>query len=158
MKNLGNTCFMNSVLQCLYHCHKFYASMLQSKHRLECSVTECTECAVENCIIEMHNGATNPTTSLVKQLSQISSGNLSYGRQEDAHEFLISLITAIKFSDLNLQGKNEQISALFRGVVLSRVCCYNCRSISSKEDPSIDIALDISNSKNMIEAFTNFCE
>lgn len=154
LKNLGNTCFLNSVMQGLVHCSSFYSNILLSKHRVTCTNSDCVQCAIENCTVDMCRSATstNPTTKLINLLGVISNDTLAFGRQEDAHEFLISLIMSAKQFDFS------SLAQLFQGSLLSRVCCYNCRSISSKEDPFVDISLDISKSSSLSNAFAEYCE
>lgn len=59
-------------------------------------------------------------------------------RQEDAHEFLRSLL-----STLTLDGHNKELSSLFDGLLESAVTCQTCHRASITRDRYMDLSLDI---------------
>lgn len=59
-------------------------------------------------------------------------------RQEDAHEFLRSLL-----STLTLDGHNKELSSLFDGLLESAVTCQSCHRASITRDRYMDLSLDI---------------
>lgn len=59
-------------------------------------------------------------------------------QQEDAHEFLRSLL-----SSLTLDGHNKQLSSLFDGLLESAVTCQTCHRASITRDRYMDLSLDI---------------
>lgn len=63
---------------------------------------------------------------------------LSPYQQEDAHEFLRSLL-----STLVMNGQNKQLSSLFDGLLESAVVCQTCGNQSLTRDRYMDLSLDI---------------
>mmetsp|Transcript_1717 Transcript_1717/g.2100 ORF Transcript_1717/g.2100 Transcript_1717/m.2100 type:complete len:892 (+) Transcript_1717:310-2985(+) len=59
-------------------------------------------------------------------------------QQEDAHEFIRSLL-----STLTLDGQNKQLSSLFDGLLESAVTCKTCHRASITRDRYMDLSLDI---------------
>jgi len=59
-------------------------------------------------------------------------------QQEDAHEFLRSLL-----STLTLDGHNKKLSSLFDGLLESAVTCQTCHRASITRDRYMDLSLDI---------------
>ena len=59
-------------------------------------------------------------------------------QQEDAHEFLRSLL-----STLTLDGHNKKLSSLFDGLLESAVTCQTCHRTSITRDRYMDLSLDI---------------
>jgi hypothetical protein len=63
-------------------------------------------------------------------------------QQEDAHEFIRSLL-----STLTLDGRNKQLSSLFDGLLESAVTCQTCHRASVTRDRYMDLSLDIQGSE-----------
>ena len=61
-------------------------------------------------------------------------------QQEDAHEFIRTLL-----STLTLDGRNKQLSSLFDGLLESAVTCQTCHRASVTRDRYMDLSLDIQN-------------
>jgi len=59
-------------------------------------------------------------------------------QQEDAHEFIRTLL-----STLTLDGRNKQLSSLFDGLLESAVTCQTCHRASVTRDRYMDLSLDI---------------
>lgn len=75
--------------------------------------------------------------SITRQPHRLSSCLRPY-QQEDAHEFLRSLLgTLVK------QGHNKELSSLFDGLLESAVVCQSCRRPSLTRDRYMDLSLDI---------------
>lgn len=74
-------------------------------------------------------------------------------QQEDAHEFLRSLL-----STLTMEGQNRQLSALFDGLLESSVTCQTCGYASLTRDRYMDLSLDIADSSisNLTDALRHF--
>ena len=74
-----------------------------------------------------------------------------FGRQEDAHEFLIMLMDGIlkaSFGNLaKLSKKYEHLTMIYRifaGKLRSQVMCLSCNYCSNAYDPFLTLSLDVS--------------
>eukprot|EP00798_Chlamydomonas_sp_ICE-L_P006655 gene6655-3319_t len=101
LDNLGNSCYLNSVLQCLAHIPPL-GNLLSHQfclHGFACplSRTYCTACMLEDQLkrqLGCHGQAVRPS-AIFNNLERFSKSFVR-GRQEDSHELLISLIDAVE--------------------------------------------------------------
>ncbi|CAJ1951860.1 unnamed protein product [Cylindrotheca closterium] len=85
---------------------------------------------------ESIHGTINPGR-ITRYPNRLSKCLLPY-QQEDAHEFLRSLL-----STLAMNGQNRQLSSLFDGLLESAVICQRCGNQSLTRDRYMDLSLDI---------------
>lgn len=151
--NSGNTCFLNSVLQCLTYTPPLAAYFLTKPHKSKCSLTKSsTFCAF--CFMEDHINRTFTTneravvpTGLVKNLKLFGS-NFRLGRQSDAHEFMVMLIDKMQYhlfgnpKKLDRQLAESSILAqIFSGRYKSTVECLSCGYKSEIFERFYDLSL-----------------
>jgi len=74
---------------------------------------------------------------ITRKVNRISPCLRPY-QQEDAHEFLRSLL-----STLTLDGHNKKLSSLFDGLLESAVTCQTCHRASITRDRYMDLSVDI---------------
>ena len=106
------------------------------------------------------------------------AGHIKIGKQEDAHEFLIYFLEAMrisslkyaqtfKCSDIKILDEDNLIHKVFGGSIISSVTCNVCRIPSNKIDEFVDISLvylilikDINSYTNnsLIKCLSNFCK
>uniref|UniRef100_A0A8C5TIS5 USP domain-containing protein n=1 Tax=Malurus cyaneus samueli TaxID=2593467 RepID=A0A8C5TIS5_9PASS len=103
LQNLGNTCFLNSTLQCLTYTPPLANYMLSLEHTKSCHVEGfCMMCTMEshiNQVLCCSNNAIKPT-SVINGLKRIGK-HFHFGSQEDAHEFLCFTVDALQKACLN---------------------------------------------------------
>jgi len=89
---------------------------------------------------------------ITRKVNRISPCLRPY-QQEDAHEFLRSLL-----STLTLDGHNKKLSSLFDGLLESAVTCQTCHRASITRDRYMDLSLDIQGEdvNSLEEALKNF--
>jgi ubiquitin carboxyl-terminal hydrolase 36/42 len=101
LDNVGNTCFLNSVLQCLLHTQGLLHIIIE--HRLKdcplhangfCMMCQFSELAWTALYSEGNKLYVRPA-SILNSMGKIAKG-LKRGRQEDAHEFLRLSIDAFQ--------------------------------------------------------------
>jgi len=151
--NLGNTCFLNSALQCLSYTPPLANYVLQKGHTKSCrTVGFCLFCALEKQIAQClnSNGAISPK-NIVGNLKSIAK-HFKLGRQEDSHEFIRYLIDGIQKScleglDKKLLGpriaETTVVHKIFGGYLQSQVKCSACGYCSNTFDPFLDLCLEI---------------
>lgn len=157
--NLGNTCFMNSVLQCLTHCPPLVNYLLYSKedHIESCKVISfCMTCELVRHMRRAidHSGDAIRPNNIFQRLKSIAK-HFQHGRQEDSHEFLRYVIDNIWKScvmnwesshsvKLDAQSKETTfINQIFGGYHRSQITCLCCNAKSNTYDYFMDFILDI---------------
>ncbi|XP_067912697.1 ubiquitin carboxyl-terminal hydrolase 42 [Heterodontus francisci] len=165
LQNLGNTCFLNSALQCLTYTPPLANYMLSREHSRTCNEQGfCMMCMMQNHITQVFSGSGNvikPMT-VINDLRRIAK-HFRFGNQEDAHEFLRYTVDALQKACLNGSNKLDRqtqattmIYQIFGGYLRSRVKCLNCKGVSDTYDPYLDIALEIKTAPNITKALEQF--
>ncbi|XP_024318308.1 ubiquitin carboxyl-terminal hydrolase 23 isoform X2 [Brachypodium distachyon] len=168
LQNLGNTCYLNSVLQCLTYTEPFVAYLQSGKHKSSCRTAGfCALCALQNhvrCALQSTGKILTPM-QFVKNLRCISRSFRNY-RQEDAHELMVNLLESMHKCCLPSGMPSQSPSAyekslvhrIFGGRLRSQVKCVSCSHCSSKFDPFLDLSLEIANAATLVKALQNFTE
>ncbi|KAL2761595.1 inactive ubiquitin carboxyl-terminal hydrolase 17-like protein 7, partial [Daubentonia madagascariensis] len=155
LRNMGNTCYMNAALQCLTYTPPLANYMLSQEHSQTCHHQEfCMLCSVQAHITQVlhHLG------HVIKPSHALAAGFHTY-KQEDAHEFLMFTVDAMKKACLPghkpLGGHSEDttlIRQICGGYRRSQIKCLHCHGISDTFDPYLDIALDIKGAQSVNQA------
>ncbi|XP_040295735.1 ubiquitin carboxyl-terminal hydrolase 42 isoform X1 [Bufo bufo] len=165
LQNLGNTCFVNSVLQCLTYTAPLANYMLTREHSKTCREQDfCMMCVMQAHVTQAlcNSGGVIKPTSVINDLRRIAK-HFRYGSQEDAHEFLRYTVEEMQKSCLkgcsNLDRHTQTttfVHQIFGGCLRSRVKCLNCKSVSDTYDEYLDIPLEIKTSHSVTKALEQF--
>ncbi|XP_045495794.1 ubiquitin carboxyl-terminal hydrolase 36 [Colias croceus] len=169
MQNVGNTCYLNSTLQALFHVPAF-ANWLVSEaaHSEKCNQQEaCVICGMRASLMatQKSGGAPIKPWQVYSKLRLICR-HLTPGRQEDAHEFLRYLIEAMEkcyLSNFINSDKLDQYSKettplnqILGGYLRSTVRCLACHHLSTTYQHFEDLLLDIRKHSTLDEALDSF--
>ncbi|XP_019193407.1 PREDICTED: ubiquitin carboxyl-terminal hydrolase 25 [Ipomoea nil] len=181
LRNLGNTCYLNSVLQCLTYTPPLANFCLKSLHSSSCDATpekksECPFCLLEKRIarsLSLDLALDSP--SKINSCLKIFAQHFRNGRQEDAHEFLRYVIDACHNTCLRLKKLQQQrkkvgngsagggdgsestvVKEIFGGALQNQVKCLSCGAESNKVDEIMDISLDVLHSSSLKDALQKF--
>ncbi|XP_030552135.2 ubiquitin carboxyl-terminal hydrolase 25 [Rhodamnia argentea] len=179
LRNLGNSCYLNSVLQCLTYTPPLANFCLRNLHSSLCDSSadvgkkrDCPFCILEKRIARSLR-ADHPQDAPAKIQSclRLYAEHFRCGLQEDAHEFLRYVIdachnTCLRLKKLLLQQQHNGTEApncgdtivkeIFGGALQSQVKCLSCGAESNKVDDIMDISLDVLQSSSIHEALHKF--
>eukprot|EP00698_Gefionella_okellyi_P016089 TRINITY_DN4579_c0_g1_i1.p1 TRINITY_DN4579_c0_g1~~TRINITY_DN4579_c0_g1_i1.p1 ORF type:complete len:961 (-),score=176.25 TRINITY_DN4579_c0_g1_i1:2122-5004(-) len=163
--NLGNTCYMNAVLQCLFHTGPLIAFLADDAwhDHTGCTATAdgkkrcpfCSFCSHFRSAQTMVRGA--PGVFYQYVLDTIAPAFLMY-QQQDAHEFLRLLLEHFhtQFSQKHRGGGRIEdttvIHQMFGGYYQSQTTCANCRHPSNVYDAYLDLNVEIQDAHTLQEA------
>ncbi|NWX94037.1 UBP42 hydrolase, partial [Nothoprocta pentlandii] len=165
LRNLGNTCFLNSVLQCLTYTPPLANYLLSGEHSQSCREQGfCMLCTMEahvKHVLFCSDNAVEPT-AVFSDLRRIGE-HFCFGRQEDAHEFLCYTVAAMQTACLNgstsLDTSSQAttvIHQIFGGFLRSRVTCLSCQAVSESYEAFLDIPLEIKAASSVPGALEEF--
>ncbi|XP_010525922.1 PREDICTED: ubiquitin carboxyl-terminal hydrolase 19 [Tarenaya hassleriana] len=152
--NCGNSCFANVVLQCLSWTRPLVAYLLEKGHKRECRRNDwCFFCEFQT-HVERASQSRLPFSpmNIISRLPNIG-GNLGYGRQEDAHEFMRFVIDTMQSVCLDEFGgeklvpprcqETTLIQYIFGGHLQSQVMCTVCDNVSNQYENMMDLTVEI---------------
>ena len=176
LRNCGNTCYMNSVLQALTHSSALANDAVSEHHISQCprrkSNIFCGYCALLTHVkaaLSSQGKSELAPDAILRHLKLISK-NMRFGRQEDSHEFLRQLIDSCVNGELPLKLTSNPkgpivpplarsttvVGQLFSGYLQSQITCSSCGSVSRTFDPYMDISLEIQESQSVVDCLRRF--
>ncbi|XP_073051864.1 ubiquitin carboxyl-terminal hydrolase 18-like isoform X2 [Primulina eburnea] len=160
--NCGNSCFANVVLQCLGYTRPLVAYLMEKGHRVECRRDDwCFTCELQS-HVERTARNLNPFSpiNILSRLPNIG-GNLGYGKQEDAHEFMRFAIDTMQSVCLDEFGgekaihpsyqETSLIQHIFGGRLQSQVICTKCNNVSNQFENIMDLTVEIHGDAGSLE-------
>lgn len=166
--NCGNSCFANVVLQCLTCTRPLTAYLLEKDHCSGCVRKREGWCFL--CELQVHVQRAMRSLepfSPVNILSRLPNigGNLGYGSQEDAHEFMRFAIDTMQSACLDEYGGEKAldpstqettlIQHIFGGHLQSQVICTKCNTISNRYENMMDLTVEIHGDAESLEECLN---
>lgn len=172
LHNLGNTCFMNSVLQCLTYTPPLAQSCLDNHYDAvagdEASAHKFDAMRVfqghVNQVLRAPGKVAAPH-KFSRSLKLLSGNKFRLGRQEDAHEYFRCLVESMEkaittklFGKKPTQEQTEQgfIFRVFGGKLRSQIHCVECGYKSNKYDPILDLSLEVFRTRSLDRALRAF--
>ncbi|KAF8024204.1 hypothetical protein BT93_F1411 [Corymbia citriodora subsp. variegata] len=185
LRNLGNSCYLNSVLQCLTYTPPLANFCLKNLHSSLCDSSadverkrDCPFCILEKRIVRsLRLDLPQDSPLKIQSCLRLYAEHFRCGRQEDAHEFLRYVIdachnTCLRLKKLRQQQQQQQqqqrngidppncgdtiVKEIFGGALQSQVKCLSCGVESNKVDDIMDISLDVLQSSSIKEALHKF--
>ncbi|KAH9943232.1 cysteine proteinase [Epithele typhae] len=168
LNNTGNTCFLNSALQCLLHTPPLLNIALKhSQQGNPCGCPKshhCMICAFRYLMMDAHSKKFSTTPNLIISKLSMIAKHMRRGRQEDSHEFLRYFVDSLQRSTLAaVPQKVDQklaektwVYGIFGGMLRSRVKCLSCGYNSDTYDRMMDLSVDIAGVGTLRDALRMF--
>ncbi|KAI0058599.1 cysteine proteinase [Artomyces pyxidatus] len=153
--NLGQTCFLNVILQSFVHNPLLRNYFLSDKHNFRTCKTgkDCTSCEMDKLFAEVYSPSSTPfgPTSLLAATWRAASSLSGYA-QQDAHECLIALLNSLHTSSRGSTNVscNCVVHSTFAGQLQSDVRCERCGNNNSTLDPCLDVSLGLGAGMNTL--------
>ncbi|CAH2039509.1 unnamed protein product, partial [Iphiclides podalirius] len=169
MQNVGNTCYLNSTLQALFHVPALANWLVsEANHTEKCNQQEaCVICGMRATLMttQKSGGAPVKPWQVYSKLRLICR-HLTPGRQEDAHEFLRYLVEAMEKCYLSrfinsdkldqYSKETTPLNQILGGYLRSTVRCLACHHLSTTYQHFQDLLLDIRKHSTLDEALDSF--
>nr|XP_022901979.1 ubiquitin carboxyl-terminal hydrolase 36 [Onthophagus taurus] len=170
MVNMGNTCYLNSTLQALFHVPALVNWLMSDRqHMSECAESGglCIICAMRKTLQDSQQRNINSIRPfLIYNKLRVVCRNLIPGRQEDAHEFLRYLVEAMEKAYLSRFKNQSQfdsrtkettpLNQILGGYLRSTVRCLQCGHVSTTFQHFQDLLLDIRKAQTVEEALDGY--
>ncbi|KAJ7228424.1 Usp36 protein [Mycena pura] len=165
LHNSGNTCFLNSALQCLLHTPPLLRVLFEHTEA-KCRIRQgfCMACSLRKVANQAYASRNAFVPYQISSKLQMIAKHMRRGRQEDSHEFLRYAIDALQKSCLAGQppkidpklAETTWVHKIFGGQLRSRVHCSECGYNSDTFDSILDLSLDIHNLNGVRAALRKF--
>lgn len=139
--NLGNTCYMNSVMQIFLNLHEFNSAINDSHLKKDCVVENCMVCSYKALSAEYEFSSLKESISPHNFKKSIGNKNPFFGnyKQHDALELFLTICNGLH-EDLTANKKNKKrkkrsikdipssiIDDFFRGKLKYITTCMKCK-------------------------------
>eukprot|EP00887_Chlorella_sp_A99_P007803 scaffold20.g7803.t1 len=157
LSNPANTCFANSLLQCLLATPAVAAYLVSRRHSGACAARGwCVACELERLAVAVFAAAPGACVSpkpLWQQIRRIGR-QFTFGRQEDAEELYVQLLDALERAELQAAGGAGRFAGAARGTTAvghtfgswlrGQTHCLRGGHTSSAYEPHVGLELHVS--------------
>uniref|UniRef100_A0A669D8C7 Ubiquitin carboxyl-terminal hydrolase n=1 Tax=Oreochromis niloticus TaxID=8128 RepID=A0A669D8C7_ORENI len=138
--NLGNTCYMNSIIQTLFMATDF------RRHVLSLHLNGSNTLMKKLQLLFAFLAHTQRAAYAPRNFLEASRPPwFNMGSQQDCSEYLRFLLDRLHEEEKTLQAldsaKPKAVSPMFGGKLITSICCTLCNCISEKEEPFTDLSL-----------------
>ncbi|RAL03790.1 putative ubiquitin C-terminal hydrolase Ubp8 [Aspergillus ibericus CBS 121593] len=149
--NLGQTCYLNVILQTLLHDPILNTYFLGNGHQPhDCTASDCVGCAVAEAFADFNSSDKAEGFAALNLLlaSWRASPTLAGYQQQDAHEYYQFLVDKLHASTEGHREGHEKgcpcfFHKTFYGKLRSSVTCDKCGNVTRTDDPMVDLSLDV---------------
>ena len=154
LENLGATCYLNALLQMLYHLNAFRRAVYEMPNEGE-EIQNSTTLALQSLFHRLQTDVDQVTT---RELTKAFGWNsLDSFMQQDVQEMMRILLDKLE-EKMKGSSVEHAIKTLFCGKVKSYVRCVNVEFESSREEEFYDIQLDVKGCDNIYQSFQKYIE
>ncbi|XP_012081651.1 ubiquitin carboxyl-terminal hydrolase 17 isoform X2 [Jatropha curcas] len=152
LRNCGNSCYANTVLQCLAFTRPLTSYFVRRKKEW------CFICEFESLILKAREGES--PLSPIRILSKIEKigSHLGHGKEEDAHEFLRYAVDTMQSVCLKEAGalgvlaeETTLVGLTFGGYLRSKITCMKCFGKSERFERIMDLTVEIDGDIDTLE-------
>ena len=167
LRNLGSTCYMNSILQCLSHTLPLREFYVSDEYKQFLNKRGDLSSAFKRVMLELWDSTSQHSVDPYDLRREVKARTDRFpdDRQHDAHEFMRFLLDELlkEINRASVEGRkspadnetlgeacarhltweDSRISELFGGMLRSEVCCSVCSDKSIVYIPFMDISLPI---------------
>ena len=180
LRNLGSTCYMNSILQCLSHTLPLREFYVSDEYKQFLNKRGDLSSAFKRVMLELWDSTSQHSVDPYDLRREVKArtDRFPVDRQHDAHGFMGFLLNELHegINRASVEGRkspadnetlreacarhltweDSRISELFGGMLRSEVCCSVCSDKSIVYIPFMDIALPIQEEESQPK-FAYFC-
>lgn len=168
--NLGNTCYVNSLLQVFLNAESVKKCFFDATHeKVLCEIERCIVCSLKNIYMEcysLHNLIV--PNEFLYALWSVSTVTYS-SQQFDAHDFFLDLCELLHKNffpktqakkalddSQDLSKCHCVIHRVFHGMLNSTLMCTKCEKSSIKKEKFYSISIGIHDQKSVTDALKHF--
>lgn len=160
MRNQGNSCFLNTALQCLLHAPAFHDWLRfgdTNHQRSSCGNDDekCIICIFHQTALNAQENTVITPQEMFGCLVAIPGHNFVMGKQHDAYVYLCGLISAMDTAYLSraenvaLKPTHSPMHHLFNGQLKNKYICAACKKMHRHNETFGDLVLDIEEVNSM---------
>jgi ubiquitin C-terminal hydrolase len=162
LKNQGATCYMNSVMQQLFHVAAFRSAVLaanseksQNDQPAPSQDSLLYQCQHMFAAMQFSNRKSFDTISFCQSITDFDGQPLRLGEQKDANEFCALLFDKLE-SELKPTSCPSAVAESFGGVLIDQMVSRECAHIRQRDEPFNMISLDIKNKNTLLQSLDLF--
>jgi len=156
LENLGATCYLNALLQMLYHINAFRDAVFKIPHQGEIFKSSTTM-ALQSVFKHLQLDSTRTGVETKDLTNAFGWTSAEAYMQQDAQEMLRKLLEKIeeKMVGSSVEGT---VGNLFGGKWRNYISCLNVSYTSAREEEFMDVQLDVKGCKDLYESFSKYTE
>lgn len=154
IRNQGATCYINSILQTLFHIPAFRRLIFEVNcENIDENYEKTIIWNLQRLFAQMQTKREPVTTKLLTNSFGWSNDDIFH--QQDTHEFLLEFLSIIE-KKLKTTPENNPIANLFQGKLRATIKCINVDFTSSNIEEFFTIPLDVKDCSSLEESLSRF--